>query len=391
MPTVSCPNCKQEFDVDADQLGKICMCPKCGVTFTATAPQGTQALNPNNEDDVDGDNSSINASQTMHEGWDTIKTTNWYEIIPLKEILSWENLENPLLRYCLFIILFPLLFSTILPLFKIFFKIMPNTNHHELGHFACIMFYFSMVLLIFFASQLKAKIPLALRCMWYLFLTATTGIMICFALQEIPSIASLYVKTDEVSLISRLLGFCLAVGPIEEFIKMLPLLIFGLKLHKLTNERNGLLLGMASGFGFAVAEGEDYIQRKLAASIIGLTIDDGGDTFFNFLGEAFNQMFVRSLSLSLLHAAWCAIIGYTIGSCVRNKVKTKWPIIVVAWGISALLHGLYDTFCGSIIGATIIITVTLTIFIGMFKKAKEFIPESPQPPIGEAPVTEAQS
>ncbi len=87
MPIVSCPNCKQEFDIDAEQLGKICMCPKCGVTFTATAPQEAQA-NPNSEKDVDGDYFTINASQTIHEGWDTIKTANWHEIIPLKEILS---------------------------------------------------------------------------------------------------------------------------------------------------------------------------------------------------------------------------------------------------------------------------------------------------------------
>ncbi len=331
----------------------------------------------------------------MHEGWDTLKKTNWYEIIPLKEILSWKNIENPLLRYCLFIILFPLLFSTILPLVSIFFKIMPNKDHHELGEFACIMFYFSMVLWIFFASQLKVKIPLALRCMRYLFFTATTGIMICFALQDIPSIASLYHaalydKIDKPSLVPRLLGFCLAVGPIEEFVKMLPLLIFGLMRHKLTNERNGLLLGMASGFGFAVAEGESYIQRMLNKSINGLA-EGNVDTFFGSLYGAFNQMFLRSLSLSLLHAAWCAIIGFTIGSCVRNKVKTKWPIIVVAWGVSAIIHGLYDTFCGSIVGVTIFATVTLTIFVCMFKKAKESIPESPQPPSEKPPVAEAQS
>ena len=100
-------------------------------------------------------------------------------------------------------------------------------------------------------------------------------------------------------------------------------------------------------------------------------------------------MFVRSLSLSLLHAAWCAIIGFTIGSCVQNKVKTKWPIIVVAWGISALIHGLYDTFCGSVVGTVITITVTLTIFICLFNKAKESIPGSSQPPSEKPPVAEA--
>jgi RsiW-degrading membrane proteinase PrsW (M82 family) len=343
MPTVSCPNCKQEFDVDADQLGKICMCPKCGVTFTATAPQETHAPTPNNEDDVDGDYGK-ETSENLDDAWDALHT-NWRNVVPLGSILSWDNLKKPLIRFCLFLTLFPILFT--------------DLDSDYILH--AMIFYFTMVWLLIFGAYLNVKFRLWFRAFGYMIFTATVGITIDYFLQCLPFFSDLYEGLHSNDITKELLGFCLGVGPIEEFVKMLPLLIFGINFHKITNERNGLFLGAASGFGFAITEGAHYM-------LMGIKI-------------AFVHLFVRSLALSFLHAAWCGVIGFVIGSCMRQKFKPAWPFIVVAWIFSSLLHGLYDFFTDNPLITIVLVAIPVTIFVCMLEKAKELIPSKTQTPL----------
>ena len=354
MPTVSCPNCKQEFDVDADQLGKICMCPKCGVTFTATAPQETHAPNASSEDDVDGDfnkGPSINLdSVNLDEAFNALHT-NWRNVIPLGSILSWSNLKKPLVKFCLFLTLFPLLLPVL------------DLSDDQFLH--AIVFYFCMVWLLIFGSYLQTEMKVWLSAIGYMVFTGMIGMPIDYFLQQLPIFNELYEYTDSRNLTTSLLGFCLGVGPIEEFVKLLPLLVFGVRDHKITNERSGLFLGTASGFGFAIVEGVNYMIHHGAVI----------------------QLFIRSLSLSFLHAAWCGIIGFVIGSCMRQKFKPAWPFIVAAWIFSAILHGLYDTFTWSPVIKTAIIAIAVTVFVCMLEKAKDTIPTQPQTP-PEKPIIE---
>ncbi len=361
MTKILCPHCNQEYDVEESVLGQECECGKCGNSFIAeaSAPKEPTKLNiPNTDAANASDDPDGNFDIDLNDALKTLKTTNWYEVIPLKSILSVANLSKPMVRFCLFLTLFPLLIYKVMSWFI-------NSADWGMAHlFAPVSFYFGMIWVLIFGSQLKVKQKLLIRSLGYMLFTAVIGMVICFSLYKIPFFEDLSSSASgNEGLMASLRGYCLAVGPIEEFTKMIPLLILGIKMKKITNARNGLFLGMASGVGFAITEGYRYIGNGAIENYL----SNGNDCGIGIL----QQVFVRSLSLSFLHAAWCAIIGYVIGNCIKNNVKTKWPLIMIAWIFSALLHGLYDTFCGNIIGCVATVSATVIIFACMVEKAKE--------------------
>ena len=156
--------------------------------------------------------------------------------------------------------------------------------------------------------------------------TATIGVFVCLLMQELPIISDLY-KDINKNITSALLGFVFGVGLVEEFTKMLPLLIFGVWRKQILNSRMGIFLGLMSGLGFALSEATDYVGK--------------GTEELGAIG-ALLQIFFRVLCLSFLHGAWCGIIGYNLGLNIKKQTRPLWPTVVAVWGVSAVLHGLYD-------------------------------------------------
>jgi len=70
---------------------------------------------------------------------------------------------------------------------------------------------------------------------------------------------------------------------------------------------------------------------------------------------------VRLITLPLLHAVWAGIVAYFI-ALSGEMLRFKRGLLLAGICISALSHGLYDTFSDSFIGL-IIAVLSMLIFI----------------------------
>ena len=77
--------------------------------------------------------------------------------------------------------------------------------------------------------------------------------------------------------------------------------------------------------------------------------------------SSFFMNIARLTSLPFLHATWCAIAGYFI-SFANLYPKYSISLYFLAIAIPAVIHGLYDTFCGSYLGMLIALPIT---FVGV--------------------------
>ena len=321
-----CPGCNQEYEVQASAIGTMCQCARCGRQFVVQNPF-------NNDNDAD-----FRAKEVAAEMIEQFKKVSWTEIFPYKEVFKLENLDNPVVRFVVFFVLFPFIA-------KIW---MLDSDYIFL---ATIIFYFNMLWVFVFCSQLNVRKKLLLKGFGYMLFTATIGILICYLMQELPVVRGLYKGIDK-NTIGSFLGFVLGVGPVEEFTKLLPLLIFGVWRKQITSGRVGLFLGLMSGLGFALSESITYVEN--------FSLKAGA-------GGALIQIFFRVLCLSFLHGAWCGIVGYNLGLNIKKQTRPLWPIIVAALAVSAVLHGLYDFAWGWL--SAIIAVISSVLFTCFASKA----------------------
>lgn len=139
----------------------------------------------------------------------------------------------------------------------------------------------------------------------------------------------------------NLFGYILGVGLTEEFAKMIPLLIICKKAKAPLIPQTVVYYGLMSGIAFGVFEGVQYqmtVNTQLEYS------------------QSFFMNIARLTSLPFLHAIWCGIAGYFI-SFAHLYPKYRKSLYFLAISIPALLHGTYDTFCGSLLGMAIAIPI----------------------------------
>ncbi|MBP5748210.1 MAG: hypothetical protein J6W63_07615, partial [Treponema sp.] len=173
----------------------------------------------------DDNDEDFRASEMLEQ----FKKVPWKEIFPYKEVFKLENLDNPVVRFVVFFVLFPFIASLWMYDSKISFL-------------ATIIFYFNMLWVFVFSSQLGVRKKLLLKGFGYMLFTATIGILVCFLMQELPIVCGLY-KGIEANKTGAFFGLILGVGPVEEFTKLLPLLIWGVWRKKISSGRMGLFLG----------------------------------------------------------------------------------------------------------------------------------------------------
>jgi RsiW-degrading membrane proteinase PrsW (M82 family) len=123
----------------------------------------------------------------------------------------------------------------------------------------------------------------------------------------------------------------LAVGLIEELSKLLvPLVVYVLGRHR--SEATGLLLGVASGMGFAALETMGY-------GFVAFLVSHGN------LGLIETILLVRGLLSPAGHAAWTAEVTATLW---RERAQTGhglWRRATLrAFALAVVLHALWDTF-----------------------------------------------
>jgi len=260
-----------------------------------------------------------------------LKALDYRFLIPFGKILSPDLLRKKAVRWVLIFGVAPL------AMWKISSQLDLDFQHTVW----MIALYFCSFWALYFYGLIKPSPSVWHRALGYASFTAFIGIPVLLAAQKLPLIKELYAKTDGLSLGSRCLGYLLAVGPLEEITKAVPLLIFGLRTKTLRTTRDGLFLGFMSGLGFAAAEGVNYtINATNQAASSGM---EGAYT------TQLLQVVFRMMTGPILHGAWAGIVGWFIGvAAIRGaKGAKEWPIIAVGIALMATLHGINDILAGS--------------------------------------------
>lgn len=165
--------------------------------------------------------------------------------------------------------------------------------------------------------------------------TAILGIFLVLLIQQWPLFRNLYKSLDSQSLGTRIFGFTLGVGFLEEAAKALPIFWFVFRKHRQTTPATFAYFGVMSGLAFGVAEASDYSVRYAVSNV------QGGLDYSSYM----TIQVVRFVSLPLLHAAWTGLVCYFMGLAAMYP-RIEWRLIGLGMLTSMILHGLYDAFDG---------------------------------------------
>lgn len=208
--------------------------------------------------------------------------------------------------------------------------------------FYCISLYFSIIWGLFFYYLFKTE-QVNLKQTLIIFFTTQVFIFIFFGLGLNKYVNPIYFIGNEGGFFSRLLFYCFAVGITEELSKAVPL-YFTVKTAKEPIVPQTLVFyGLISGIAFGVFEGVEY---QLGVNI---ELD---------YAEAFYMNIARLTSLPFLHALWCGIGAYFLAFASLYPRYRK-SLLLLSIVVPAMLHGLYDTFCGSILGFIVVAPITI--------------------------------
>jgi len=138
----------------------------------------------------------------------------------------------------------------------------------------------------------------------------------------------------------------LAVGLIEEAVKLVALVIFSLGLSRYTT-RDGIVLGATIGFGFAALESSGYAFVALLAQ--------GGGPLVSVVGT----QVLRNVLAPIGHGLWTAILGgFLFHAAARSgHLRPSWGL-AGAYLLVSLLHAGWDAMHGIAILLTMLLTAT---------------------------------
>lgn len=199
-----------------------------------------------------------------------------------------------------------------------------------------------------------------------IFFTVLVGIPLLLIAQKLPPFSLFYGAVDRGRLIPSLLGFIAGVGLLEETCKALPVYLFLLRKGRLHDPLSGAFYGAMSGLGFAMSEGVLYSVRYA----IGLLQRQSG------FGDYLLANTIRFVSLPLFHAIWAGIAGYFLGLAAINPTRER-TIICIGIAIAAVLHGLYNTFAGGLIGIGIM-AFSILLFVTYLRESRQMVEEMQQ-------------
>ena len=155
------------------------------------------------------------------------------------------------------------------------------------------------------------------------------SLAVCFVAGGILGVAAASVLEYRTLLELRALPTT-AIGLIEETCKLLvPLAIFFLARYR--READGLLLGVASGMGFAAFESMGYGLTALLASQ-------------GHIGTVEQVLFARTLLSAAGHAAWTGLICAALW---RARERGSWALVPLAFLTAVALHALWDSVASS--------------------------------------------
>ncbi|MEN9520336.1 MAG: hypothetical protein RLZZ381_2924 [Cyanobacteriota bacterium] len=299
----------------------------------------------------DKSNKEINKNEFI----EALQTFEFKSVFPYQQVFNPDLYRSNLVKLLLCFGLFPLAISSFAS---------SDASLEDIAWMLGIYYAFIWGIVLYnLIKPTQFSLKTSLQCVFF---TALIGIPLLIFVQQIPPFSFLYAATDNSNVIYNLMGYILGVGVLEELCKGLPVYFFLLKPGKLEEPLTPAFYGSMSGLGFAIAEGVHYSLIYAAGFSFG-SIDASGHILLTT---------VRFISLPLIHAIWAGIVGYFIGLAAINPSR-KNPIIFIGVAISAILHGVYDTFASSEIGV-IVLAFSILLFVTYLRSSKEMIREMQQ-------------
>jgi protease PrsW len=287
----------------------------------------------------------------------SLRTFRFSAVVPYREALSRELYSDNTVRLLLFFGLFPLAVSLFVRRADL------ESATWILGVYYAFIWGLVLKDLI---RPLQFSWGNTLKCVLF---TTFLGIPLLLFVQQIPPFNLLYAAAiNQMGLLPRLVGFIFGVGVLEEVCKALSVYIFlvrGRQIDPLTSA----FYGSMSGLGFAIAEAVSYsVRYALGLAAAGLT----SESFSSYI--ILNT--VRFVSLPLIHAIWAGIVGYFLGLASINPARQT-SIIFIGVAVAAVLHGLYDSFAGSLLGLAVL-AFSILLFVAYLRRSKQMISELQQ-------------
>ena len=286
---------------------------------------------------------------------ETLQTFKFSSVVPYREVLNPDLYNSNIVKLLLCFGLFPWIVSSF------------ATSNTRLEDIAWILgIYYAFIWGIVLYNLIKPAQFSLKQAIKYVCFTAFIGIPLLLFIQRIPPLTLLYAATNSDNVISRLIGYVVGVGVLEELCKGVPIYLFMLRSGQLKEPLSSAFYGAMSGLGFAIAEGAHY-SLTYAVDLVGGNIDLRGHILLTT---------VRFISLPLIHAIWAGIVGYFIGLAAINPSR-KNAIIFIGVTIAASLHGTYNTFSNSLIGLAIL-AFSILLFVTYLRRSQELIAEMEQ-------------
>lgn len=168
-----------------------------------------------------------------------------------------------------------------------------------------------------------------------------------------------------VGMVHRVLGFVFGVGLCEEFVKIIPVMLFLLFLRKsppqndekeLRLSKEMVLIGIFSGIGFGIGE---------AVSCYSPTAGNG----------MYQSLIARWFALISSHAVWTGIVAQILWMIRDDLRKSSWKkVILIGLGVSmssGLAHGIYDLICGYWTLAVITSAACIFLFLHLIRECEK--------------------
>lgn len=147
--------------------------------------------------------------------------------------------------------------------------------------------------------------------------------------------------------IGVVLFFYLVVGPVEEAVKLLAVLLYAYTDERFAAVIDGAVYGAIAGLGFATIENAIYISQAVGeVGNLSLGLD--------LIGVGDDITATRALA-GPGHVVYSTFAGYYLGLAKFNP-ENRGPIIIKGLIIAALIHATYNTTVG--IGSGLIQSVT---------------------------------
>lgn len=147
--------------------------------------------------------------------------------------------------------------------------------------------------------------------------------------------------------IGVVLFFYLIVGPVEEAVKLLAVLLYAYNDERFAAVIDGAVYGAIAGLGFATIENAIYISRAVGeVGNLSLGLD--------LIGVGDDITATRALA-GPGHVVYSTFAGYYLGLAKFNP-ENRGPIVIKGLIIAALIHATYNTTVG--IGSGLIQSVT---------------------------------